>query len=130
MHQINVHLFRITVLYYAIRFNSLPLEVVIAHDRLPMSQDSVVLARERALRAPNVSQVTFHFDVLTLRDVLTATSDNYLELQVTDVFNRVILFADNLTYKRVRSTWEDEVMLFAEERFKFVELFRDWFLVA
>lgn len=88
-----------------------------------MSQDSVILTSKRALRPPNVSQVTFYFDVVVPRDVLTTASYNYLKLQVTNVLNRVVLFANNLAYKRMRSTWENEVMFLTEERFKFVELF-------
>lgn len=95
-----------------------------------MSQYSVVLTSERALRSPNVSQVTFYFDVLILWDVLTATSNDDLELQVANVFNRVILLAHNLAYKRMWTTWENEVMFFAEERFKFIELLWNWFLIA
>lgn len=121
---------RITVLYYAIRLDSLPLEVVVADDRLPMSEDSVVLAGERTLRPPNVCHVAFDFDALVLGHVLTATPHDDLEPQVADVLDRIILFANDLSDERMRPAWENEMMFFAEERFQFVERFRDRFVVA
>lgn len=41
-----------------------------------------------------------------------------------------IFLANNLSYECVRSTRENEVMLFAKKRFQFVQLLRDWFVVT
>jgi hypothetical protein len=89
-------LIRITVLYDTIRLDPLPLEVVVAHDGLTMRQDSVVLARKSALRAPNVCQIAFCLHVFVLRDVQAAASDDYLVLEIANVLDRVIFLANNL----------------------------------
>lgn len=72
-NSIDFHLFVITGLNDAVGFHSLPLQIVVADYRLAVRQDSVVLARERALRSPNVRQVALHFDAFVLRDVSSTT---------------------------------------------------------
>lgn len=85
------------MLYYAIGLDALPLEVVIAHDRFSMSQNSVVLAGERALRSPNIRQVASDLDALVLRYELATASHNDLVSEIADVFDRVVLLADDLS---------------------------------
>lgn len=84
------------MLYDTIRLDSLPLEIVVAHNWLAMRQNSVVLAREGALGAPNVCQIAFHFHALILGDVESAASHDYLVLEIANVLDRVVLFAHNL----------------------------------
>lgn len=106
------------MLYYAIRLDALPLEVVIAHDRFSMRQNSVVLAGECARRSPDVRQVALHLDALVLRYILAAGSHNDLVSEIADVLDGVVLLADDLSDERMRAAWEDEVMLLAEQRFQ------------
>lgn len=113
------------MLNYAIGLHALPLQVVVAHHRLSMSQNAIVLAGECALRAPNVSHVALHLDVLILGNVRPATSHDDLELQVANVLDCEVFLADDLSDERVRAAWEDEVMFFAEERLQLVERLRD-----
>lgn len=68
------------MLNYAIRLDSLPLQVVVTHDRLTMRQDSVIFARKCALRPPNVGHVALHFDAFVLRYERSAASHDDLEL--------------------------------------------------
>lgn len=109
------------MLYYAIGLDALPLEIVVAHDRFSMCQNSVVLAEECALRSPNVCQVALHLDALVLRYELAAGSHNNLVSEIADVFDGVVLLANNLSDERMRAAWEDEVMLLAEQSFQLVE---------
>lgn len=105
----------------AVRLDSLPLKVVVAHDRLSMSQNSVVLAQKCALGTPNVSHVTLHFNSIVLRNIRPASSHDNLELQVANMLDSKVLFADNLTDESVRSARQDEVMFLAKESLQLVE---------
>lgn len=131
-HKINLSLSRITVLYNAVRLSllAMPLQIIVADHRLPMRQESIVLAREGARRAPNISQIALDLHAFILWDELSTASHNYLELQHADVFDRIIFLADNLTDEGVRAAWEDEVVLLAEQRLHFVELLRYWLVIA
>lgn len=120
----------ITVLNYAIGLNSLPLKIVVAEDMFAMSQNAVVLTIEWTFWPPNITQIAFSFDAFILRYIGTASPDNDLKSEVTNVFHSVVLFADNLADKRVRSARENEVMLFAEQSLELVKLFRNRFVVA
>lgn len=62
-----------------------------------------------------------YLHVFILRDKQAATSYNDLELEIADVLDRIILLADNLSNERMRSAWENKVMFFTKERFKFVQ---------
>lgn len=118
------------MLYYAIRLDALPLQIIVTDDRFSVCQDAVVLARESAFRAPDVRQVTLHLYAFVLRNVLPATSHDDLEFEIANVFDGEVLFADDLAKERMRAAWENKVMLFAEECFQLVKLLRYWLVIA
>lgn len=95
-----------------------------------MSQNSIVSAEECAFRTPNVCHVTFHLHAFVLWNILTATSHNDFKLQIANVLDRKVFLADYLTDERVRSAWENEVVLLAKERLQLVKWFWNWFVVT
>lgn len=130
--KINLSLSRITVLYNAVRLAllAMPLQIIVADHRLPMRQDSIVLAREGARRSPNIGQIALDLHAFILRDELPTAAHDNLEFQHAHVLDRVVFLADDLPDEGVRAAWEDEVVLLAEQRLHFVELLRYWLVIA
>lgn len=89
----------------ALRLSSLPLQVVIAHDRLTMRENSIVTTRKGATRAPNVGHVTVCFHIQVLWEEGTACSYDNLVFQQANMLDSEVFLADHLTDECMLPTW-------------------------